>query len=291
MLRWTAAGAVSTPATVQVRVQHRYPGRIQAGAPQPTRSLSPAELRDNILHFTIGLRTPRTTPCTTLVLSGIGVASRPDTPAAIDLGRQEGIDAVVLHAGTEDLPGLDVARLAGRLDRLVVPVRPDRLDDAARVIAEATRAGIAVSANVVLSEAALPRLRELAATLASACPQHVVLTYPFPAGQDRPTPRPAAVAAALAAALPILDAAGLAVSIKGLPACYLGAQAHRLRRTGNRWYVDADHQQQDALLFFPGVVSFYKGESCRFCSADTSCDGFFTRYLRRGFPPLEPLRR
>jgi hypothetical protein len=54
--------------------------------------------------------------------------------------------------------------------------------------------------------------------------------------------------------------------------------------------VDADHQLEGALLFFPDVVAFFKGEDCRFCRCDTKCDGFFATYLRRpGFPPLSPL--
>jgi hypothetical protein len=54
--------------------------------------------------------------------------------------------------------------------------------------------------------------------------------------------------------------------------------------------VDADHQCDEALLFFPDVVAFHKDEVCRFCPGDSACDGFFATYLRRaGFPPLRPL--
>jgi hypothetical protein len=90
--------------------------------------------------------------------------------------------------------------------------------------------------------------------------------------------------------LPKLSDAGVRVAVKGLPACYLGEWKHLAGRTANRWYVDADHQLDRALLFFPDVVAFHKGEACRFCPADGACDGFFATYLRRpGFPPLRPL--
>jgi hypothetical protein len=52
--------------------------------------------------------------------------------------------------------------------------------------------------------------------------------------------------------------------------------------------VDADHQLDEALLFYPDVVAFTKTDVCRFCSADSTCDGFFATYLRRdGFPALK----
>ena len=44
MLAWTDAGAVQRPETLQIRVQRRYPGRVRAGAPEPGRSLSLAEV-------------------------------------------------------------------------------------------------------------------------------------------------------------------------------------------------------------------------------------------------------
>jgi hypothetical protein len=88
----------------------------------------------------------------------------------------------------------------------------------------------------------------------------------------------------------VIDAAGVTARIKGLAACHLGDQAHRLAKTENRYYVDADHQQDQALLFFPDVVRFFKDDACRYCNLDGACDGFFATYLRRpGFPPLQPI--
>ncbi len=292
MLSWTQAGAVARPTAVQIRVQRSYPGRIRAGAPVPTRSMSREELLDNVRWFTAGLRTPRTTPCDTLLLSGVGVAAREDTPDAIDLARAEGMGRVTLHVGVEDLGGLDVRRFAGRVDQLVVPVQPGGdLVAGAQAIQAATAVGLPVAANTTLTANALPGLSAAARVLASARPSTLTFTYPFPinGGDASDVPLPARAVAALREALMILDAAGLPASVKGLPACYLGNEAGRLRRTANRWYVDADHQKDRALLFFPDVVSFHKDEVCRFCSRDGACDGFFAAYLRRpGFPPLEP---
>ena len=293
MLSWTSAGAVPRPTPVQIRVHRAYPGRIRAGAPVPTRSMSPDEVLDNVRYFTAGLRTPRTAPCDTLLLSGVGVASRQDTPSAIDLAHAEGISRVVLHVGAEDLDHFDVERFAHRADQLVVPVQPGGdLVVAGRAIAAAVAAGLRVNANTVLSSNALPELAATARILASARPDHLTFTYPFPinGGDVSAVPTPQRAVAALRGALDILDAAGLPASLKGLAACYLGADAHRLRRTANRWYVDADHQREAALRFFPDVVSFYKDEMCRFCSQNGSCDGFFAAYLRRpGFPQLSPI--
>ncbi len=290
MLRWTPAGAVSLPRTVQIRVQQRYPDRIKAGAPLPTRSLSPEELADNIRYFTAGLRGPRTTPCTTLVLSGVGVARRPDIPEALALARAEGIERIILHAGVEDLDGLPVADFAAAVSLLVIPML-GAPGPALSAIRFAHDAGLSVCANVQLSSATLPHLPEIASTLAALAPRWISLTYPLPTTQPpQPVPEPARVIAAITDAVAVLQAAGRPVDIKGLPACYLGPLAGLLRRTNNRWYVDADHQRQDALLFFPGVVSFHKDDTCRFCTADQHCDGFFSAYLaREGFPPLSPL--
>ena len=294
MIRWTAAGAFANPTTVQIRVQRSYPGRIRAGAPVPTRSMSPEELSANIRHFSAGLEGPRSTPCTGLVLSGVGVASREDIPEAISLARSLGITRIVLHVGGEDLIALDVDRFAGLVDTLVTPVQPESgaLVDVCRLIAAAQAVGIRVAANTVLTANALPSLLRAARPIAKAAPEQMTYTYPFPinGNESSTAPSPGRVLSALVPALAILDRAGVRVQIKGLAACHLEDQAHRLERTHNRYYVDADHQQEQALMFFPDVVRFYKTDACRFCALDGDCDGFFSTYLRRpGFPPLRPV--
>ena len=120
----------------------------------------------------------------------------------------------------------------------------------------------------------------------------MTFTYPFPINGNEATtaPSPIRVVAALGPALSTLDQAHVEARIKGLPACHLGTDAQRLGKTSNRFYVDADHQMDQALVFFPDVVSFFKDDACRFCSANDACDGFFATYLRRpGFPPLSPI--
>ena len=294
MLRWTAAGAVSTPTWVQIRVQRSYPGRIRAGAPTPTRSMSAEELAQNIRHFTEGLQGTRSTPCTGLVLSGVGVARRDDVPAAIQLARSLGIEQVVLHAGGEDIPTLNPDRFTGLVDRLVVPVQPESGQLAAipRMVTRAKAVGLRLSTNTVLTSNALQHLAPAARVMAKAGPDSLTFTYPFPiTGNESTTaPLPKRVMTALRGILPALDQAGIQVQIKGLPACHLDEQAHRLAKTQNRYYVDADNQRRDALLFFPDVVRFHKSDGCRHCTADNSCDGFFATYLRRpGFPSLQPI--
>jgi hypothetical protein len=296
MIRWTAAGAVANPTTVQIRVQRSYPGRIRAGAPVPTRSMSPEELMENINFFTTGMIGPRSTPCTGLVLSGVAVARRDDTADAIRLARNQGVKHVVLHLGGEDLSTIKIDHFKGLVDTLVVPVQPESavLPDVIRVIREAQAAQLSVAANTVLTANALPGLTRAARSIGRANPQSMTYTYPFPINGNEATnaPAPPRVMSALRPALSELDRAGIRARVKGLPACHLGNDAHRLGRTSNRYYVDADHQCAEAMMFFPDVVRFFKGDACRFCALDGECDGFFATYLRRpGFPSLEPIDR
>lgn len=280
---------------VQIRVQRAYPGRIRAGAPVPTRSMTQAELLANLRYFTVEMEGPRSRPCSRLVLSGVGVASRAQTPALLTQGRTWGVRHVVLHVGREDLEGFDPTRYAGLVDAIVVPVQikggargqPQALTRRCQAL------GIQVAANVVLSAGALPDLPQAAQAILDSGVARASFSYPFPiAGNpSRHVPPVQEVMAALGPAVTHLERAGVSVSVKGLPACYLGPLARLTHRSSNRWYVDADHQRENAVLFFPRVVSFTKGEACRFCSLDAQCDGFFETYLRRpGFPALEPVQ-
>jgi hypothetical protein len=291
MLHWTGHGAVSTPTTLQVRVQQRYPGRVQAGAPVPTRSLSPAELVDNIRWFTEGQRGPRSTPCTGLVLSGVGVASRADLGAALDVARGAGVERVVLHAGVEDLPSLDPATLRGRVERLVLPLRPAHLGLARRLGEAALAAGLGVAFHLLLDDETLACDPRDFAPLVGLSGADLSLSFPFPVAP--PGPEATTPARAVAGLHRLLGAWGDAadrVVVKGLPACHLGDASARTRRTGNRWYVDAEHQRGQALLFFPDVVAFARRDACRFCAASERCDGFFDAWLARpDTAPLAPL--
>ncbi len=297
MISWTPEGAVERPVMVQIRVQRAFPGRIRAGAPVPTRSMTQEELLANLRFFAVDMAGPRCRPCTKLVLSGVGVANRAETPELLVQARNWGIDTVVLHLGGEDLEGFDPSRFEGLVDAVVVPVQPgpagSALFSAARVIRACRSSSIQVVANTVLSPLALQELHSAAKAIADSGASRASLIYPFPiAGNTAKDVAPIdATLQALEGAVSELERAGLDITIKGLPGCYLGRMAGYMHRSANRWYVDADHQLDGAVLFFPRVVSFTKQESCRFCKVNDRCDGFFATYLKRpGFPALEPIQ-
>ncbi|MES2640974.1 MAG: hypothetical protein V4850_15900 [Myxococcota bacterium] len=290
MLAWTSAGAVPRPRTLQLRLHRSYPDRVAAGAPPPSRSLSTDEVAANLRWFTAP--SPRGLPVDALVLAGHGVSARADLPDIVGLARSLGVTRVVVHAGVETLG----APPAG-VDRYVLPVRlgPGGTEPAALLaaFAGARAAGVSVDANVPLEAAALSFL-PAALTLARAGgAASVTFTYPFPTGSADAPPAVPDTLAALATALPLVNGANgddpLPVAIKGLPACWLGPYAPLLRKSQNRWYVDADHQLGAALLFFPGVVAFAKADACRFCSRDGACDGFLPAWSGLpGNPPIRP---
>ena len=292
MLTWTGAGAVERPRTVQIRLQRAYPGRVRAGAPVPTRSMPTDEVEANLQHFaTAGTRGAA---CHSLVLSGVGVAGREDLPGLCGSARALGMQRITLHAGVEDLGRIASDTLP--VDLLVLPLQPGEsgatLAAGARALAHAREAGVAVAANASLTPENVRMLAAIGRVAVAGRAASLTFTFPFPvdgAHASDVVPAPRAVAA-LREVVPAAAAAGVRVAIKGLPVCYLGELAAHAGRTANRWYVDADHQLDRALLFFPDVVAFHKEELCRFCAADDRCDGFFASYLRRpGSPQLEPI--
>lgn len=296
MLAWTDAGAVERPRVLQARLQRTYPGRVRAGAPEPTRSMSTAEVIDNLAFFTEP--SPRGAVVTALVLSGVGVAARPDLPEIVAAARDRGIGRVTLHLGAEDLAGGGPAAMSrSGVDAVVVPLGVGEaaasMVSAAAALRAGADAGLEMHAGVSLVPGILPVLAAVPRIAAACRPRSVTFSYPFPVdgGQAAEVPPPHRAVAALGPVVPAVEAAGCRAAIKGLPACWLGDLAGRLSRTANRWYVDADHQRDRALLFFPGVVRFAKEEGCRFCAADGGCDGFFATYLKRpGAPRLSALR-
>lgn len=251
-----------------------------------------AEVLANLVWFADpGTRGRR---CESLVLSGVGVAARPDLGEICAEARARGYARITLHAGVEDLDAIGPRGLP--VDQLVLPLQPSEagatLASGARLLLACRDRGVSVVANTVLAPAVLPMLAAVARVVVAAGVSGYTLTFPFPvdgapASTVAPAPR---VVAALARVVPSLRDAGVAVAIKGLPVCYLGDLGASARRSANRWYVDADHQRDRALLFFPDVVAFHKEDICRFCPADPRCDGFFSTYLRRpGFRPLVPV--
>lgn len=249
------------------------------------------EVLANLRHFTQA--SPRGRPVEILVLSGVGVASRQDLAAICALARESGIKRITLHAGVEDLGAIQAGSLP--VDTLVLPLQVgesgSNLASAAGVLRGCQERGLATVANTELVSSALPHLAGAARVALSTGVQGLTFTYPFPVdgGHSAEAPPPARAMAVLGEVLPALVNANIRVAIRGLPACLLGNWVHLGGKTGNRWYVDADHQLEKALSFFPDVVAFYKGESCRFCVRDGQCDGWFATYLRRpAFGQLAP---
>lgn len=284
VLRFTGAGVVGAPTTLQIRVSRALPGRVRAGAPHPSRALSAAELRSNVHHFTAARSGPRSVPCTALVLSGVDLERRDDLAELVDTARGWGIARVVLHLGRGDRDALRASPLRSRIDEAVIGVwRQTDLAD----VAALTRSGLPITAVLSLDAPTLARLASLASALAALRPARVVLTWPL---GGSPPPHAARVAQAVREPLAQLTGAGVAVRVKGLPVCLLGPDAPPAHRTRNRYYVDAEHQRDQALLFFPQVVRFAKGDDCRFCAVTRRCDGVPEPWVRHGLTgPLRPL--
>jgi hypothetical protein len=289
MLSWTGAGAVERPRILQIRLQRSYPGRVRAGAPVPVRSMTEEEVAANLRFFTNAGTRGRAIDA--VVFSGVAAATRPDLPRLCALARELGVTRITLHVGVEDLADLRPGQIP--VDLLVVPLATGEsgatLAAGAKTLSDARAAGVAVAANTVLNPVTLPLLPAVGRVAVAVGAASLTFTFPFPvdgaqASDVPPAPR---AAAALRDVVPEVEGGGVRCVIKGLPPCYLGDLARLTGRTANRWYVDADHQTEKALLFFPDVVAFHKDEGCRFCALDARCDGFFANYLRRpGFPPL-----
>jgi hypothetical protein len=219
------------------------------------------------------------------VLSGLGLDPGATPPAAdvaaiLDEARSAGVRRVTLHLARGAREALGQGPLARRVDAVALAVATD--DDVADVAAlhHGLATALHVTAIVVLDHANLGRLDHLAASLATAGPDRVVFTWPLDAVEA--PPHAERVAVLLPGPIARLEAAGIPAGIKGLPACRLDGLADRLWRSGNRWYVDADHQLQDALLFFPGVVRFLHPDECRFCALADRCDGVPETWWEQG---------
>jgi hypothetical protein len=275
MLRWTSAGAVRMPATVQIRCA-AAPTLAVRHVPA-ARAMTAEEVGGNLRWFAAreGPRQPR---CEGAVLS--------DPPADDDLRRDValargmGLRRVVVHA---DVGAIGVAAFLGA-DAVAVLFRGPLRHDGA----------VALTAVVRLDAEGLADLAGTAEALVRSAPARVIFSWPTPVATDEAPPTWTLVGEALRRAGPVLDAAGLPWGVKGLPACALrdagvdGARA-RAWRTGNRFVVDADHQRDAALLWMPDVVVSAHRESCRRCALAPACDGVPAAWLDRGLAgPLRP---
>lgn len=288
MITWTGAGAVAAARALQVRVEARFPERVRAGAPQPSRALTDDELSANVQAFTVGRRGPRDVAVDTLVLSAVGTARAAGVAAQVRAARTLGIERVSLH-GSVVVPEVAAGALEGQADDVALRVADEVAADVA--VGIAARCPARVHVVVPLSAEVLPILDALAARLAQATVR-VLLTWPFPGADEPPPPAPEVAAAALAGPAAALRDAGVTVGVKGLPRCVLDGVEGGAGRTRNRWYVDADHQAPHALRFLPDIVRFRKPDSCRFCAADTTCDGVASRWLDLGLAAgLRPIER
>ena len=283
MLRWTAAGAVAEPTTLQIRVATNFPGRISAGAPQPSRALSLDEALDNIQYFAVERVGPRVPACPSVVLSGI--EDEEGWPKLFSQARALGVKKLTWHQG-------DRQRISPLNDLVDVLVRVLRHPDQWRPSLETRGPDILV---VPLEKEVLQVLGAIVDALVRRNARQVVFQWPFPSSANIPPPAPVA-ARAIRGAVLTLEGAGMRVRVRGLPPCVLsttsmaGKWMGRACRTSNRWYVDADHQRDQALSFFPEVVRFAKPDSCRFCAASHRCDGVVEEWLSLGLTgPLTPL--
>jgi hypothetical protein len=252
---------------------------VVAGAPEAERDLSPAELAENLRYFTVGLRGPRSRPCTGLILSGAGLLARPDLPTALEQARAAGIVRVVAHGSPVE--GEELPRYAGAIDLLVLNLQPEASTRELAVLLEGATLPLALS--VVLGPEALSQIQALLPLLQRFPSPPLTFTWPY-AG---PAPSWAEGMTALRLAESALGRRPW--SIKGLPPCLLGPLGTRVHKSMNRWYVDAAHQRERALRFFPDVLRLRKVDHCRFCEADPRCDGMNPHLIRPGYPATSPL--
>jgi hypothetical protein len=280
---------VALPETLQMRIAPQFADRVRAGAPEPARALTLDEVSENLRFFADP--GPRGRPISGLVLSGLP-ATLEGIAEAVAWARARSVRRCAVHVDRPRLVELTGSPLIDQVDTLVVAVRVPVVPE----VPVGSR--IELHAVVPLEPATADQLSAVLAAVRAARPARVVLTWPFPGSGG---PGAEAMAASMLvpkirAALPALE--GLPWVLKGLPACALtdllprhALEAH-VWRSANRWYVDAAHQRERALLFLPEVVRFAKREVCRFCALDPRCDGVAEAWLAQGLVgPLVPFAR
>ena len=268
MISWTASGLVRTPNTVQIRCNSDTPKELKAGAPQPSRALSIQELRDNLEYFRFGLDTPRTIPCTSLTLSGLNG----DDWQRLETVQLFPFQYITLHANPESINWTELEQYKDSFQRLSIPLncQTHELNIPEWAISKTT---IVISLEEGL-DTWLPMTIEKSNREGW---NPFVFLYPFPLNRQSSPLSPQQ-------AIEILEQLAQNCTktpiIKGLPYCLAKTKYNLFAKTSNRWYVDAQHQKEKALLFFPDVSCYYKDDQCRSCRHNEECDGFFLEYLK-----------
>ena len=265
MLRWTNSGAVDWPQTVQIRIAKRYEQRIKANAPEPSRRMSISEIDENLHYFRHTLNTPRTTPCTSITLSGLQEESEESILQIKE--RIEGFEFQYIRAHIDEqsiqlVPYLEFVNHISLTihENVLLPLSPKSYSK--------------IQYSIALSQQNLPVLKEIIEILRSIHPFPITLMYPFPLRADIIHNAPSIHSVQKA-----VEKIDPTIPIVGIPKCLSLRSASK--KTSNRWYIDADHQKERALLFFPDLLRYYKSDECRFCSMTTDCNGFFSQYLNK----------
>ncbi len=286
MIHWTTSGAVATPTTVQVRLSTLSHRSLKVGLKVPERQLTVEEFENNLQYFQRGLDTPRSIPCTSLTLSGLPVESTRYFEA---LQHCSNFQFTTLHLGST--ASWDCLRPYQSLfDRLVLSAGPSTKDF--DVDAIPPWAMDKVQFIVSLTGDPLTLEQWLESFLPWAFKHHIPVTFshPFPLSEVKPL-SPSSIVGLFQWLSPLLDNLQSSknghIQVKGIPPCLISSlhknatNIHISSKTSNRWYVDADHQCDEALLFFPDLLQFHKDDQCRFCTLNTQCDGFFLSYLKQ----------
>jgi len=274
-LCFTSEGAVGVPSSLQIRVAPGRPGRIRVGAPAPSRSMTKDEVLANARHFRSP--GPRSAPIDRVVLSALpddwlGSTVQHMVAALGDLG----IEGVVIH-----LDEIQARALSG-------PFAGAELVVATRAPIDLQGVAVPLALTVPLERSVLDGIADVMAAVEALGPSRVTFVWPFPDGTSARPQGADAVARILAAHLGRWRDAPFPWGIKGLPRCVLapleagGSLAGRIWRTRNRYYVDAEHQGSDALMFEPDLIQVVKSDRCRFCAVDDRCDGVASRWLAEG---------
>lgn len=290
-LRFTKSGAVESPQVLQIRVTQRFPGRMSAGAPEPRRSLSHEECVANLKYFSEGMRGPRTLPCTALVISGADWEDAAFHRGTVVAARGLGYRQITLHASVDTLQTVVNSELNGMIDALGLSSHgavSKKALQSLRGLHGPDGAPLHVSAVKSLNQQALASIDEDVGQFIEAGVARIVLTWPLVSAE--PPPHASQVLERIHGVIQACDAAGVPVGVKGFPLCVLGTHLKRAWRSKNRFYVDAEHQRDNALLFFPEVIQLQKLDRCRQCAVSHKCDGAPPKWLELGITGvIEPV--